>query len=153
MASRKSKVPLRGVVKGKNPITVAPSDTELGRMGLLLEHMSDKVDLVHEGMMIIRESLERRIAESKADLSARLDTVESVIRHLSAEVRKNSDDIRKNSDDIRKNSDDIRKSSEAIRRLEQAVDAVRGDLSGKADAADLRRLEERVTALERRLAS
>ncbi|MBI5493829.1 MAG: hypothetical protein HY904_02315 [Deltaproteobacteria bacterium] len=98
MAARK-RPPLRGFVKGKNPITVAPSETEVGRVGLLLEALSDKVDLLLEGMKIFHETLDRRITEMRVELSARLEALDSHVRHLADGVQRNTEGIRKNSED------------------------------------------------------
>lgn len=125
----------------KNRRTKAPSETATGRLELLFEDLSRKVELGFETVLARMDSERAEELAFRVEITRRIDTLEAAVRELAAAVRKNTEDIRKNSEDIRKNSEDI-----ATLRAEVAE--MKLELRAAATQAQLQRLEERVTRLE-----
>ena len=113
------------------------SSTQMGRVLILLEEMREQNHATIEAVFSSEQRTNRRLEEIELKLTRRLDVLEVA-------VRMNSDEIRKNSEDIKKNSEDIERMSREIREM-------RGMLERKADHAALVALEQRVSALEKRV--
>lgn len=113
---------------GKRAPPPAENDP-MGRVELLLEAMRADNRATYEALVTFSQSMDRKLADLRAELTARLDVLEAVVRQ---------------------NSRDIRKNSEDILRLDQSVREMREDLALKASRADLEKLEKRVAALEQR---
>jgi methyl-accepting chemotaxis protein len=142
---------------------------DIRSLAVTVERVESHVQMLAEALTMTRESLERKIDEVDARLSARISVLEDVlrtlvidvrqnsedIRTLVIDVRKNSEDIRKNSEDIRKNSEDIRKNSEDIRKNSEDIELLRAEVGGMraqlARREKLDELETRVTTVEARL--
>ena len=120
------------------------SSTQMGRVLILLEEMREQNHATIEAVFSSEQRTNRRLEEIELKLTRRLDVLEVA-------VRMNSDEIRKNSEDIKRNSEDIRKNSEDIQRMSQEIREMRGVLERKADHAALVALEQRVSALEKRV--
>ncbi len=113
------------------------ASTETGRVLVLVEQMVEQNRATIEAVFAIDQKMGRRLEETEARLTRRLDALEGA-------VRLNSEGIKKNSEDIKKNSEDIQRMSGEIREM-------RTLLERKADQASLRDLEKRVSALEKRV--
>jgi len=127
------------------------SSTQMGRVLILLEEMREQNHATIEAVFSSEQRTNRRLEEIELKLTRRLDVLEVAVRMNSDEIRKNSEDIKKNSEDIKKNSEDIKKNSEDIERMSREIREMRGMLERKADHAALVALEQRVSALEKRV--
>ncbi len=118
---------------------VAPSQSRLGRMEIILEDVQGKLELVVEGMHNLADSNRRAIEELRSELITRIEVLESVVRQSSADIRELRVAVRQNTEDIT--------------RLNAEVTAMRQEVRIFATKAALQALETRISALEARLRS
>ncbi len=103
-------------------------------LGVRFERLESKVDAVIEGLAGFQTHITREMRELEERLSARIKTLEEVVREHSQEIRKNAEETRKSSEDIR------------------ALTIAVADLRDRFDRRDdYVALDKRVTALEERL--
>lgn len=115
----------------------APSETEIGRLGLRFEVLETQNKQIIEMVSGLKDELFRAMDERFAKIEMRLDVIEAV-------VRKNSEDIRKNSEDIQRLWAEVNKLRVETERIVSALDRV-------ASKEALDALEVRVLDLERHL--
>jgi chromosome segregation ATPase len=121
---------------------------EIRALGVIVEHLSSKIDTLSEGFGGLREQITTEIGGLERRLGDRITLLEEVVRKNSEDIRKNSEDIHKNSEDIQRLSADVRASGREVAELRAEV----ADLRARFDRReDMRELNERVAAIEKKL--
>ena len=115
----------------------APSRSAIGRVELMLEHLSDKMDLLIETVGANRDEAKRDLAELRQELVARLDVLESVVREHSRILGEHSRILDEHGRLLHEHSAELQ--------------AIRGEIGQMVTRGELLRLESRVIALETRL--
>ena len=66
---------------------------EKQRIGVMLEEIMSRLDLLAEGQAQLDQKMDRQIGQLRAEMNERFSVVEQVIRQNSADIQKNSRDI------------------------------------------------------------
>ncbi|MCK6548011.1 hypothetical protein L6R52_19325 [Myxococcota bacterium] len=123
----------------------APSDTEHGRVLLLLEHLDGQMRLLAEGLVGMEQRFSAELRTFRDETRERFTVLETVVRGHSVTLQQHTELLRENGEDIRRNSEDIRKNSEDIRGLQAAVARIEANMATKGELAAL---DARVCRLE-----
>ena len=132
--------------------TEAPPSADARAMHVLLERLQSDMTVVVEAVTGWRAELKAEIAGSEARLTARITILEEVVRQNSADIR----DLRHEVAGLRRDVDALKESVAGLRTdvagLRTDVDGIRHDLDHRAELDRIGSLEDRVTALEARVA-
>ena len=107
-----------------------PTDPDAGAWRVILEDVRAQFTVFGDALNAGLRQVNQKIDAFREETNSRFETLEAAVRQNGADIRQNSADIKQNSADIRQNSADIRGLTSRVEKLE--------------------RIEERVTALERR---
>lgn len=144
------------------PVKDLSHDEELKHyMSIMIEDFHSKLDLVVEGMNVMRRELEAKIDSVKSDVATLRDDMNNQFSFLHSAIRCNADGIRCNAEGIRSNAEGIRSNAEGIRNNAEGIRELRADVGQlKTDMVEVKGLlnhvvnraddhEERIGRLER----
>ena len=122
----------QGKEKGRGKQSAArekpPSATPMGRMLLILETIETQNRSTSEAVSATRNELRREMADFRAEVGGRFQTLEAAIRHNSMEIRELKDDVKVLKDDVKVLKDDVKVLKDDVRELKSITEDHTGRL-------------------------